>query len=74
MRAMRSKPLALLCLAAGIHAAGPAAADEAGERALQAQIEAARRQVMELEMAVEREKRSYPPAGDRRSPPRGRAA
>jgi len=59
---MQSKPLAILCVFAGILPAGRAAADEAGERALQAQIEAARRQVMELEFAVEREKRSYPPA------------
>jgi hypothetical protein len=45
-----------------LFADGRAAADEAGERTLQSQIAAARRQVMELEMDVEREKRFYPPA------------
>ena len=62
MRAMRSRSLAVLCLLAGVHSAGHAAADEAGERALRARIEATLRQVMELEIAVEHEKRLYPPA------------
>jgi hypothetical protein len=62
MRALRSPSKTVPCLLAAVLACARAAADEAGERALHAQIDAARRHVREVEVAVELEKRFYPPA------------
>ena len=62
MRAMRPTSLAVWCLFAALQASGRAAADEAAERALQARIDAALRQLMERERAIETAKRLYPPA------------
>jgi hypothetical protein len=59
----RRRPRAFACaLAFSLSAARLATGDERSERALQAEIDAARRQVMDLELALEREKRLIPTA------------